>query len=333
MATGIIIGIAGLINGLAFGILSVLPKMTPDKVDGVDSKVRIAVGLASQMGGDSPYIAAFNEMTQFVGYYDPSGKIETGGFSDFNINQHCDKCRKGQQATYLQIFAGDDAICVAYIGQTWADGTKLGWLGDMGKVCGMPNYYSNIQVEMADGGSHVPYCTWFDRDHSDPTFNVGAIQLHMPAFSKMGQYSAPPENVLCSKPITVAHYDAGRDDSILPSFWGSTRKSRRTLGSSKKDFRPRSSASNSAFNETLIASHLPQHNATALCASPESRGPDFISFDEGVFCDMTNRITWPLCGETITNGCYDWKTHSFVDRKLRKRETDYSNIVEWKSGG
>jgi len=154
---GIALSVVGLIQGAIFGIIPLLSSsITPDITSNIDSKVRIGVALSgTETGGDAPYIAAFNELKEFVGYYDGGGKIERGGFSDFNINQHCSKgCQGGQQAAYLQLFAGDDAICVAYIAQTWADGTKRGWLGDMGKICNMPWYYSNISVSTTNGGSH-----------------------------------------------------------------------------------------------------------------------------------------------------------------------------------
>jgi len=167
-----------------------------------------------------------------------------------------------------------------------------------------------------------------DRDHSSPEFNVGAIQLHMSSFSQTGDFAVPAEKDLCTAPATIAHYDAGRDDSILPSIWSS--KSKRIPSSIRKNLRPRSSLSDLAFKGALIVSHHTQHNATALCTSPESRGPDFISFDEGVFCDMTTRITWPLCCESDNEDCYDWKTHSLVERKLRKRKIRYLSIIEWK---
>ncbi|KAH0550913.1 hypothetical protein GP486_007724 [Trichoglossum hirsutum] len=321
--------IASLIEGALFGILSLVP-LSKDYT-GDDSQVRIGVALGGyETGGDAPFIAAFNEETNFIGYYDGNEKIKQGSFLDIGIDQHCFfGCKRGQQAAYLQLHANNDAICVAYIGQTWANGMKRGWLGDMGKMCGMPFYYSEINLQIAGGGTHTPYCTWFDRDHSSPTFNVGAIQLHMSSFSQMGDYALPPEETLCRSPATITHYDAGREVPI-PNFWNTNAKSKRNLDSSEKTLRPRSSSS---FNGTLIASRFPQHNATDLCAARESSGPDFVSFNEGVFCDMTNKIAWPLCGEAITNNCFDWNTHSLVRERSRKREMSYSNVVVWKPGG
>ncbi|KAF2195023.1 hypothetical protein K469DRAFT_743711 [Zopfia rhizophila CBS 207.26] len=332
-AAGIVLGVLGLLQGGAFGLLGVFTNnITPQKVDGGDSSVRIAVGLSgTNTGGDPPYIAAFNEETEFVGYYDGGGKIEQGSFSDLTINQHCGKgCHKGQQASYLQLFAGDDAICVAYIAQTWADDTKRAWLGDMGKACGMATYVSNIVVQLENNQVHRPLCTWLDRDHSEPNFEVGAIQLHMSSFSEVRKSDIPSKEKLCNAPITIAHYDAGRDDSILPKFWRSNTKLKRTSRSSRRSDRGSRSPGDSPFNGTLIASYHAQHNATALCANPMSWGPDFVSLDEGIFCDMTTRTTWPLCGNYIHFNCYDWNTHHLVEGNLQKRKMSYSDVIEWR---
>ena len=163
-----------------------------------------------------------------------------------------------------------------------------------------------------------------DRDHSNPAFKVGAIQLHMPSFSNVGTFQPPAKGAgsLCNEPITIAHYDAHRDDSILPTIWGDKSKI-------KRSGRKARSPSDSRFNETLVMSYNPKHTATALCSDPMSRGPSFVSFDEGLYCDMTEKVIWPLCTTEGEVGCYDWKTHSLVEVGLRKREMDYANIIEW----
>jgi hypothetical protein len=155
----IVLAVAGLLSGIGFGILPLIPGIAPNTPSGAvsgDSIVRIGVALSGRgTGGDAPYIAAFNQLGQFVGYNDKGGKINYGSFSDRIINQHCKKnCKKGQQAPYLQLWGGKDGICMAYISQTWADGQKRGWLGDMAKVCNMAWYYSNITVELKDGKRH-----------------------------------------------------------------------------------------------------------------------------------------------------------------------------------
>jgi len=153
----VVLGIAGLISGLTLGIIPLIPSIAPNgPKPGSDSIVRIGVALSGKgTGGNAPYIAAFNELGQYVGYNDKGSKIGYGSFSDLVINQHCKKkCKKGQQAPYLQLYGGKDGICMAYISQTWADGQKRGWLGDMAKVCNKAWYYSNITVELKDNKRH-----------------------------------------------------------------------------------------------------------------------------------------------------------------------------------
>jgi hypothetical protein len=51
-----------------------------------------------------------------------------------------------------------------------------------------------------------------------------------------------------------------------------------------------------AVDTRLVISSEPSHNATALCESKTSRGPDFISLAEKVYCNMVSRSdsTWNI---------------------------------------
>lgn len=51
-----------------------------------------------------------------------------------------------EQAPTVELFAGKDAICIAAIGATLIDGTKWGWVGDWGRICGLNWYYSGVKV-------------------------------------------------------------------------------------------------------------------------------------------------------------------------------------------
>lgn len=123
-----------------------------------NSIVRIAVALngrgvntpepndgPTQADGTTPAILAYNEMGDYIGWsnWHHRPHIKSGGYVDVVVHQ--DK-GPSQQATYLQLFAGTDAVCIAYISQTWADGQMRGWLGDMGTACGRPTYYSHIFI-------------------------------------------------------------------------------------------------------------------------------------------------------------------------------------------
>ena len=148
---GVLYVTGGLVNLLTFGLFD-LPQI---EFDTSDSTLRVAVALngrsdllAPQDGpqeadGDFPAVLAFNELGGYIGSSWHNDKIPSGAFQDVIIDQ--DK-GPGQQAAYLQFFAKNDAICIAYISQQWADGQTRGWLGDMGIACGRPWYWSHIVV-------------------------------------------------------------------------------------------------------------------------------------------------------------------------------------------
>lgn len=84
-----------------------------------------------------------------------------------------------------------------------------------------------------------------------------------------------------------------------------------------------------SFRASIVGSHDVQHSATSLCASPNSWGPDFVSFKEGVFCDMKTKETWPLCDRNRVRNCYDWNVHAVLDWRLKKRAMVYRKVDEW----
>lgn len=81
---------------------------------------------------------------------------------------------------------------------------------------------------------------------------------------------------------------------------------------------------------SLVRSDIWSHNATVLCQSPYSRGPDFISLAEGMHCDMESRIVTPLCDRQADDDCFsvDEKT---LQGQIKKRSVhkQYARIVNW----
>ncbi|KAL9123834.1 MAG: hypothetical protein Q9217_006776 [Psora testacea] len=59
---------------------------------------------------------------------------------------------------------------------------------------------------------------------------------------------------------------------------------------------------------TVIISTSPNHSAKELCNSPSSWGYDFVSVAEQLFCDMSERQLWPVCGVKKRAGCFDRET-------------------------
>ena len=86
-----------------------------------------------------------------------------------------------------------------------------------------------------------------------------------------------------------------------------------------------------ALANRLIASPRGQHLASTLCESETSHGPDFVSFSEGMFCDMETKVFYPLCDEKegiVVDECYHWETHSLVTggRHVAK---NYEHVEQW----
>lgn len=99
------------------------------------------------------------------------------------------------------------------------------------------------------------------------------------------------------------------------------------------------------FEGQLVVSSQRSHNATELCDSETSFGPDFVSTEEGVFCSMSQKKTFPICGHDRDSSediriCFDLEANALVmpeseDTAHTKRirdelpTTNYSLIRRW----
>jgi hypothetical protein len=87
--------------------------------------------------------------------------------------------------------------------------------------------------------------------------------------------------------------------------------------------------------ERLIVNSRPQQSAITLCSSFTSRGSDFASTDEGLFCDMDTKILYPICNRNITDGCFDLGAeHPYLraaGQAMRRTpdEAKYKKISHW----
>lgn len=130
--------VIGIVSGLIsiFGFLK--ENFADDDGSPTNSKMRVAVGLdgtegLSNAGGDYPDVRVFNEVGNYLGgEFDP-GYIYDGTVYDLTIRQSV-----GQQPTYALFTGNTDAVCIAYLSQTWPDGQNYGWVGTWGHFCGAP---------------------------------------------------------------------------------------------------------------------------------------------------------------------------------------------------
>lgn len=315
-----VIGLVGSVLGIVQFGQDMMPSGTLSAAD--SSSLRIGLGLdgvnLSQSEGIVGNIKVYNENQIMVGAGSGDGFMGDGGFQDINIDQHYGP---GKQPTYVQINGADDAVCIAYIMQTWPDGKQRGWLGDMGYVCGAHWGYSNVVV---DDNNYKPFCTWIDQNHDNGNPYAG-IQIHMSEFNvnSNSTYSKDMAHY-CSWP--TMYLSPSTDAQGMPDnqIWGSP-KDKTSVPAKPRAIKTRSPA----LASTIIGSQDASHSALKLCQSETSHGSDFVSFHEGVFCDMETKTPWPLCSDSVKDDCYRWETHTLIDAGGHTAK-NYDNIQHWR---
>ena len=135
-------------------LIGFLQSKIPSKPNQYRTKVRVVgldrAGGLNNAGGGVPDIRVWNENGEFMGAkYDP-GYIGSGQLKDVVI-----KLSKTNQPTYVLFAPNDDAVCISYITQSWADGQNYGWIGNWadGWACNRAWYepkYSSLLVEHID---------------------------------------------------------------------------------------------------------------------------------------------------------------------------------------
>ena len=144
--------IVGLLSG-STGVLNFNGQLTTPQSDPDRTYVRVASGLNGGVyntvgaDGSAPRIFIANDAGQTMEYSHPTsttfagdlagtvnapnfpGWITPGSYGDYGILPEFDF--RGQQATNTLFSAdGPDDLCIVYTGVTFADGTKMNWVGD-----------------------------------------------------------------------------------------------------------------------------------------------------------------------------------------------------------
>jgi hypothetical protein len=87
------------------------------------------------------------------------------------------------------------------------------------------------------------------------------------------------------------------------------------------------------LDETLVISHFPSHSAREMCEDPMAFSSDFVSVQEGLFCDMTLRKLWPVCTTTHTTECFDVSGMTLnIEVPHKRRDVtnkQYTKQYEW----
>ncbi|KAL1882155.1 hypothetical protein Daus18300_000640 [Diaporthe australafricana] len=287
-----VIDVLGLISG-AMGLWSFVEDMFPAQ-EADHSTFKVFVGLdqtanpsdpgdccLTGAGGSIHYSKLFNDRGELIGYGGEE-KLSSGSAQTISMWQ-----KVPQQAVTTELISNKDAICIAAIGATLIDGTRWGWVGDWGKICGINWYYSGVKQPQWD--NDTPLCTWIDADHSEG-ITAAVIAINWPGFTT---------NVLptdggvgkCGNNFGAWESDGG--SSVIINSTANDDGNRDVLN------RPR------ARDHRLVVSSVPAHSADDLCQHPMSRGPDFVSLAERTHCNMHTREVLPLCADGVTTGCFD----------------------------
>ncbi|ETS77101.1 hypothetical protein PFICI_10975 [Pestalotiopsis fici W106-1] len=286
------------------------------------SNYRVTVGLEgfdangqtlTNAKGEIETIKTYNVQHELIG---SGGGLTVGDgeddqFGDIKVDQE-----GNSQSIWTEFFAGDDAICIAAITTTMEEGTKWGWTGDWGYWCGLNWFPSGYRLKNDQGV--VDACTWIDKDHSED-LKAAAIGINWSELGATEGQKTPSQSELlkkCGDKMQAWPEDGGKQ--MLPVNDKKKRSSSVFRRSQRSDDR-------------LIVSRL-NHNATEVCDSWSSWGPDFVSEQEGIYCNMETHEAIPLCNADKTVDCFDLNTShgpAMVRRNGKRSPRNPSQVVTW----
>ncbi|KAL2257699.1 hypothetical protein VTK26DRAFT_9301 [Humicola hyalothermophila] len=329
------------------------------------SVLRFTVGLDVEgglrnAGGDLPDVRLFNEAGEFLGISADPGEIGDGSTAEIRVKH--DK-NNGQQAAYALFSANDNAICITSLSITWPNGDQYGWVGNWGRACGAPWYFSNVFLQ---GSDFKPDCMWIDGNGDQPTTG---FQVHWPEFTNKGEDASealkgksrdyfcnagPPFKLYTNPdPRSITYWlprnsDRRRQRAIAVSEEAPPRKTdihdRRRRRRRLRHVQGENAILNSngttgaslvtppyRFADLLVLDASSEHSAAVLCGSATSAGPDFANGAERLFCRMSDKTLWPFCDATrrITDNCFDTGLQQLVIGAKAARDKGYGRVISW----
>lgn len=209
-------------------------------------------------------------------------------------------------------------------------------------------YYSAVVLQKDGGGSERVKCAWLDADGDQRTTG---IQIHWPEFNgdvvqddtyycannpSMRFYTEPDPNAIL--PWAEGRNMFARDPSVAaPSSSpadSAVEGQRRAANDQYKRLRRQM-----AHDDRLVKSALPDHPATTLCESAKSVGPDFVSLDEGKFCEMKSKALYDFCEAVEVGGkCWDNENNVLINKTAgvsgfggdgERPLSIYGNVINW----
>ncbi|KAL8882296.1 MAG: hypothetical protein Q9198_000684 [Flavoplaca austrocitrina] len=353
-----------------------VPSFIPEETD-PQHVIRIAAGLSSNeadtTSGNQPGVVIYDAIGRKMGSVEGKKKtILDGDFVDIQIPLDDDVGKK--PAEYISIAnGGDDALCIAYIAITQPDGREPAyWYPEMAMDCGAEWYPSQLKPGDND---YTPKCIWIDRDRSNGLQFQG-LGFHLPDLKGTEERSNQlneNRSILCDVSPRLRLYEDFTNDDFIPFFDPPLKLSdegcdldttvimdkatwkmpdegpnvNKVLIDSTPNYRKveKRSVSNAVFGENpeskvVIISTNSMHSARELCESETSRGFDFVSSTENLYCDMEPKRLWPVCSNSTISACFDVSTSTMRPGKgLRGRDArsgrippakHYGKTVHWR---
>ncbi|KAK3719962.1 hypothetical protein LTR37_004085 [Vermiconidia calcicola] len=327
------------------------PITEPDGVGG--TVVQIGTNDESDPGrdyeGSVRVVWAFDVFNDVLGSSSLDTHIDAAEHADITVHQHGQESSQGQ---FISVLASNDEICITQVanrqkaakmpngGSTWT------WTGDIGATCGQAWEYGMVQKGHTESGDlYYPRCVWMDTDEGrdidiDPV-PITNRQMKIDIFAYGGKTGAHSQDYYCGATIfSWLHADPieerPSEGYCCPAcLTCKENQVKRSLAADEIQplRRPRNRNQRSA--ERLIVNSRPQQSAIALCNSPTSRGSDFASTNEGLFCDMETKTLYPICSAETTELCFDLEArHPYLREagKVRRRSAvsrKYNKISHW----
>ncbi|KAI1623716.1 hypothetical protein EDD37DRAFT_632253 [Exophiala viscosa] len=186
--------------------------------------------------------------------------------------------------------SGTNPICVAGVIVNTPDG-EMALSGNLAKVCHIDNYESKDSVATPDSA-----CVWVDR-HGSNGIKVPGLMFDLTVMDE--------ERIEASTPITNV-----QDLCMAPFMMAATLPVKRDSESIATDC-----ADCTDFRTQLIKSGRKGNSAARLCADKSAIGPDFVSLEEKLYCDMETRHMYPLCDDKLAfdGRCFDTDHDELVE--------------------
>lgn len=346
-----VFNIVGTLVGIGLMIPGLIPEKDEHQTK-VRIGAGLSIDESASTSGDKPGVHLYDVMGRSIGSTGGSkhSKILDGDFMDISVPFDDGVGKKPTE--YISIAnGGDDALCIAYVALTQPDGTKKAWYGDIAKSCGADWYHSQLKTGDDDYQPSCIWIDR-DHSYGLRFQGLGMHIIDFAATKERAEQYNDNKDLMCKAAPRLRMYTDMNDDDPIPFFsppleYNSTgevdkdpavvmdkshwslpkdgpnikksvvdadqapyKPSRRLL---RRQQRPQQGGKvPSSFDDKLIVSKSKHHSAKMLCESPASVGPDFVSLDEQLFCDMQHKKTWPLCGAGKTSGCFDQKSYKVV---------------------